>query len=75
MSPARSLGEIVAAFKKGHGIVAEIAAASREQSTGIEQVNRAMTQMEEARSRTPRWSSRPLPPARPSSNRRRHSAR
>jgi uncharacterized phage infection (PIP) family protein YhgE len=29
-------------------IVAEIAAASREQSTGIEQVNRAVTQMDEA---------------------------
>jgi methyl-accepting chemotaxis protein len=44
----QTLGEIVAAVKKVTAIVAEIAAASREQSTGIEQVNRAMTQMEEA---------------------------
>jgi methyl-accepting chemotaxis protein len=44
----QTLDEIVAAVKKVTAIVAEIAAASREQSTGIEQVNRAMTQMEEA---------------------------
>jgi hypothetical protein len=36
----RALQEIVAAVKKVTDIVAEIAAASREQSTGIEQVNR-----------------------------------
>ena len=44
----RALQEIVAAVKKVTDIVAEIAAASREQSTGIEQVNRAVTQMDEA---------------------------
>ena len=44
----QTLGEIVTAVKKVTAIVAEIAAASREQSAGIEQVNRAMTQMEEA---------------------------
>jgi methyl-accepting chemotaxis protein len=44
----QTLDEIVAAVKKVTTIVAEIAAASREQSSGIEQVNRAMTQMEEA---------------------------
>lgn len=44
----QTLGEIVAAVNKVTAIVAEIAAASREQSAGIEQVNRAMMQMEEA---------------------------
>ncbi len=43
----RSLQEIVAAVKKVTDIVGEIAAASREQSTGIEQVNRAVAQMDE----------------------------
>jgi methyl-accepting chemotaxis protein len=43
----RSLHEIVAAVKKVTDIVGEIAAASREQSTGIEQVNRAVAQMDE----------------------------
>jgi methyl-accepting chemotaxis protein len=40
------LEEIVAAVKKVTDIVAEIAAASREQSSGIEQVNKAVMQME-----------------------------
>jgi methyl-accepting chemotaxis protein len=43
----RTLQEIVAAVKKVTDIVAEIAAASREQSTGIEQVNKAVMQMDE----------------------------
>ena len=43
----RSLQEIVAAVRKVTDIVGEIAAASREQSTGIEQVNRAVAQMDE----------------------------
>jgi len=43
----QSLQEIVAAVKKVTDIVGEIAAASREQSTGIEQVNRAVAQMDE----------------------------
>ncbi len=43
----RTLGEIVIAVKKVSDIVAEIAAASREQSSGIEQVNRAVVQMDE----------------------------
>jgi methyl-accepting chemotaxis protein len=43
----RALGEIVASVKKVTDIVAEIAAASREQSTGIEQVNKAVMQMDE----------------------------
>jgi methyl-accepting chemotaxis protein len=42
----RTLTEIVAAVKKAADIVAEIAAASREQSSGVEQVNRAVSQME-----------------------------
>ena len=43
----RTLTEIVAAVRKVTDIVAEIAAASREQSLGIEQVNRAVMQMDE----------------------------
>jgi methyl-accepting chemotaxis protein len=43
----RTLEEIVSAFKKVTDIVAEIAAASREQSSGIEQVNKAVMQMDE----------------------------
>jgi len=40
------LGEIVRSFKKVTDIVTEIASASREQSSGIEQVNTAVMQME-----------------------------
>lgn len=43
----RTLGEIVASVKKVTDIVGEIAAASREQSSGIEQVNKAITQMDD----------------------------
>jgi methyl-accepting chemotaxis protein len=43
----QTLEKIVASVKKVSDIVAEIAAASREQSTGIEQVNRAVMQMDE----------------------------
>ena len=42
-----SLNEIVASIKSVAEIVADIAAASNEQATGIEQVNRALTQMDE----------------------------
>lgn len=42
-----TLAEIVAAVKKATSIVARIADSSREQSQGIEQVNRAVTQMDE----------------------------
>ena len=42
----RMLEEIVTAVKKVTDIVAEIAAASREQSSGIEQVNKAVMQMD-----------------------------
>ena len=41
------LSEIVISVKKVSDIVAEIAAASLEQSTGIEHVNKAVTQMDE----------------------------
>jgi methyl-accepting chemotaxis protein I, serine sensor receptor len=41
------LEQIVLSVKKVSDIVAEIAAASREQSAGIEQVNRAVVQMDE----------------------------
>ncbi len=43
----KSLGEIVIGVKKVGDIVAEIAAASSEQSQGIEQVNQAVAQMDE----------------------------
>jgi methyl-accepting chemotaxis protein len=43
----RTLEQIVVAVKKVSDIVAEIAAASREQSSGIEQVNKAVIQMDE----------------------------
>jgi len=42
-----TLEEIVTAVKKVSDIIAEIAAASEEQSTGIDQVNKAITQMDE----------------------------
>jgi methyl-accepting chemotaxis protein len=42
-----TLVEIVASVKKVSDIVTEIAAASREQSAGIEQVNRAVMQMDQ----------------------------
>lgn len=43
----KSLSEIVTGVKKVGDIVAEIAAASAEQSQGIEQVNQAVSQMDE----------------------------
>jgi methyl-accepting chemotaxis protein len=43
----QTLEQIVVAVKKVSDIVAEIAAASREQSSGIEQVNKAVMQMDE----------------------------
>ncbi len=42
-----TMGEVVAAVKRVTDIMAEISAASDEQSTGIEQVNRAITQMDD----------------------------
>jgi methyl-accepting chemotaxis protein len=43
----KTLNEIVTSVKRVTDIVAEIAAASREQSGGIEQVNKAVTQMDQ----------------------------
>src|SRR5690242_18881771 len=43
----QSLSEIVASIKSVAEIVADIATASSEQATGIEQVNKALTQMDE----------------------------
>ncbi len=43
----KTLGEIVESVKKVTDIVAEIASASQEQSSGIEQVNKAVMQMDE----------------------------
>ena len=42
-----TLKEIVASVKRVTDIIAEIAAASQEQSTGIDQVNKAVTQMDQ----------------------------
>ena len=42
-----TLGEIVGSVKRVTEIIAEIAAASAEQTTGIDQVNRAVTQMDQ----------------------------
>jgi len=42
----QTLTEIMSAVKKVNDIIAEIAAASQEQSTGIEQVNKAIMQMD-----------------------------
>ncbi len=43
----QTMGEIVQAVKRVTDIMGEISAASNEQSSGIEQVNRAVTQMDE----------------------------
>ncbi len=43
----QTLSEIVSAVKKVSDIIAEIAAASQEQSAGIDQVNKAVMQMDE----------------------------
>ncbi|HEU4669561.1 MAG TPA: methyl-accepting chemotaxis protein [Dyella sp.] len=43
-----ALGEIIGSVKRVTDIVAEIAAAAQEQSMGIDQVNHAVTQMDEA---------------------------
>ena len=42
-----SLGEIVESIKSVAYIISDIASASNEQSTGIEQINKALTQMDE----------------------------
>jgi methyl-accepting chemotaxis protein len=43
---SKSLGEIVQGSTKVNGLINEIAAASKEQSTGVDQVNRAVSQMD-----------------------------
>jgi len=43
-----TMQEIVAAVNRFAGIIAQISTASQEQSTGIAQVNHAVTQMENA---------------------------
>ncbi len=42
----KTMDELVASVKKVAGFMTEIAAASHEQSSGIEQINRAITQMD-----------------------------
>ena len=44
----KTMGEIVTSVKRATDIMSEIAAASQEQSAGIEQVNQAITQMDDA---------------------------
>ena len=44
----KTMGEIVTSVKRVTDIMGEIAAASQEQSAGIEQVNQAITQMDDA---------------------------
>ncbi|HKO86881.1 MAG TPA: methyl-accepting chemotaxis protein, partial [Burkholderiales bacterium] len=46
-SAGRTMEEIVASVKRVADIMAEITAASMEQSSGIEQVNEAITQMDQ----------------------------
>ncbi|MDF1719897.1 MAG: methyl-accepting chemotaxis protein [Minwuia sp.] len=43
----KSLGEIVDSIKRLSDIVSEISAASNEQATGVEEINRAVSQMDE----------------------------
>ena len=43
----KTMEEIVGSVKKVSDLIAEIAAASQEQSSGIEQVNKAVTQMDQ----------------------------
>ena len=43
----KTMGEIVTSVKRATDIMSEIAAASQEQSAGIEQVNQAITQMDD----------------------------
>ncbi|MBL0142063.1 MAG: MCP four helix bundle domain-containing protein [Betaproteobacteria bacterium] len=42
----KTMGELVDSVRKVDGIMVEIASASREQSSGIDQINRAITQMD-----------------------------
>ncbi|MEN1941469.1 methyl-accepting chemotaxis protein [Luteimonas sp. MJ174] len=44
----RTMGDIVTSVKRVTDIIADISAASQEQSSGIEQVNHAITQMDES---------------------------
>lgn len=46
-SAGRTMADVLASVKRVDDLLAEIAAASGEQSNGIEQVNRAVTQMDE----------------------------
>lgn len=43
----RSLGEIVGSVKRVTDLIAEIAAASREQATGVDEINKAVSQMDQ----------------------------
>lgn len=45
--PRKTLGFVITSVKKVSDIAAEIAVASREQSSGIDQVNKAVGQMDE----------------------------
>ena len=51
-----TLVEIVSSVKKVAAIVGEITAASAEQADGIDQVSRAVSQMDESTQQKPPWS-------------------
>ena len=66
-----TVGEVVSSFQQVSALVQEISSASREQASGIDQVTLAVSQMDESRSRTRRWSRRRLRPRKAWRNRRR----
>jgi methyl-accepting chemotaxis protein len=51
-----TIDDLVEQVRRVSAIISEITAATLEQSTGINQVNEAVTQLDQVRSRTPRWS-------------------
>jgi methyl-accepting chemotaxis protein len=57
-----SMGEIVGSVQRVTDVIGEISAATSEQTAGLRQVNEAVAQLDQRRSRTPRWWKKaPLP--------------
>jgi methyl-accepting chemotaxis protein len=56
------MDEVVQSIRKVTDLMGEISAASREQSAGVAQIGAAVNQMDQARSRTPRWWKKAPPP-------------
>ena len=67
-----TMGEIVASVQRVTDIMAEISAASQEQSAGIEQVNQTITQMDETTQQNAALVEEATAAARRWKNRRRH---